>query len=272
MIIRNFSAALLALCFSGSTVVGDNEASAKDAESRNEVSALEGILKIHPKYLFKYYITGFGNGQACALFGKEKLEPIEAGSRIHVEGRLGTRFHEGGSEQNLSPFPRTSYIFMEVETVRVLHPPEDRPDGPTKGSPPVPAEKPLPGPDVAKDGVKGDPEKIQGRWTVISAEDSGHKTPDELIQNLKWVITKDTITYKFGDTITEWTYKLDQTKKPKAIDLTEGDRTALGIYSLEGDTLMICFPEGAKDERSTAFESKANSVNDVLIVLKREKP
>jgi hypothetical protein len=34
---------------------------------------------------------------------------------------------------------------------------------------------------------------------VISAEDSGRKAPDEAIKNLKWVITKDKITYTFGE-------------------------------------------------------------------------
>jgi uncharacterized protein (TIGR03067 family) len=86
------------------------------------------------------------------------------------------------------------------------------------------------------------------------------------------VVTKDKITYKFGDKTKELSYKLDATKKPKWIDITEGDHTNLGIYELEGDNLKICFPEGGKDERSTAFESKPDSVNDILIILKREKP
>jgi uncharacterized protein (TIGR03067 family) len=124
----------------------------------------------------------------------------------------------------------------------------------------------------AKDDAKGDHEKIQGTWQVVSAEDSGRKAPDEAVKNIKWVITKDKITYKFDDKTTKWSYKLDATKKPKWIDLTEGDHTTLGIYELEGDNLKICFPEGRKGERSTAFESKPNSVNDILIILKREKP
>jgi uncharacterized protein (TIGR03067 family) len=130
----------------------------------------------------------------------------------------------------------------------------------------------LLGPAGAKDDAKGDHEKIQGTWQVVSAEDSGRKTPDEVVKNIKWVITKDKITYKFGDKTTEWTYKLDATKKPKWFDHTEGDHTTLGIYHLEGDNLKICFPEGGKKERSTAFESKPNSVNDILITLKRGKP
>ncbi len=130
----------------------------------------------------------------------------------------------------------------------------------------------LQGSAGAKDDAKGDHETIPGTWQVVSAEDSGTKAPGEAVKNIKWVITKDTITYKFGDKTTKLSYKLDATKKPKWIDLTEGDKTTLGIYELDGDKLKICFPEGGKKERSTAFESKPNSVNDVLITLKREKP
>jgi uncharacterized protein (TIGR03067 family) len=130
----------------------------------------------------------------------------------------------------------------------------------------------MSGAGAAKDDVKGDAEKIQRIWKAVSAEDSGQKAPGEAIKNLKMVITKDKITYKFGGKTTEWSYKLDPTKKPKWINLTTGrDRTTLGIYDLDGDNLKICFPEEGK-ERSTAFESKPNSVNDVLIILKREKP
>ncbi len=97
--------------------------------------------------------------------------------------------------------------------------------------------------------------------------------PDEAIKDLKWVITGDKITYKVGDKTTELTYKLDPTKKPKWIDFTRGGRTTtLGIYDLEGDNLKICFPKGDKGKRSTAFESKPKSGNEILIILKREKP
>jgi uncharacterized protein (TIGR03067 family) len=130
---------------------------------------------------------------------------------------------------------------------------------------------------IAADGPQeddeGDPAKIQGSWKVVAAEDSGEKAPKEALKDLKWVITKDKITYKFAEKTTEWSYKLDPTTTPKWIDLTEGERTTLGIYELDGDNLKICFPEGpnGERERSTAFESKPNSVNDVLITLKREK-
>ena len=127
--------------------------------------------------------------------------------------------------------------------------------------------------DAPKDDArKDDAAKIQGTWKVMSAEDSGRKAPEESIKDLKWTITKDSITYKVGPKTTRWVFKLDPDKKPKWIDLTEGERTRPAIYELDGDTLKVCFGEGAQKERPTAFESKPNSPNDVLIVLKREKP
>ncbi len=125
---------------------------------------------------------------------------------------------------------------------------------------------------AAEQAAGGDAEKLQGTWKVVSSEDSGQKAPDEAIKNLKMVITKEKITYKFDDKTMEWSYKLDPTKEPRWIDIKMGrDRTTLGIYVLDEDNLKICFPEQSM-ERSTAFESKPNSVNDVLIILKREKP
>lgn len=94
------------------------------ADAEAEIVALEGTLKVHPKFLYKYYLSDFGGGQTCALFGAEALQKIPVGSWVRVEGRLGTRFHSGGDAQNLSPFPRTWYIYMDVAAVKVLREPE----------------------------------------------------------------------------------------------------------------------------------------------------
>jgi uncharacterized protein (TIGR03067 family) len=126
---------------------------------------------------------------------------------------------------------------------------------------------------LAADDAKDDHETIQGTWKAVAVEDSGQKTPEAALKaiNVKWVIGKDKIAYQVGKMTTEWTYKLDPTKKPKWIDLKEGDRAMPGIYELDGDTLKVCYPERGKGKRSTAFESKPDSVNDVLVVLRREK-
>jgi hypothetical protein len=124
MKVQFFSAMLLVMLLFGC----GNTDEIKHAENSNHISTLEGILQTHPKYLFKYYLTGFADGQQCALFGEDKLKNIKVGCMVHVEGRVGTRFHAGGNEQNPSPFPRTWYVFMEVEKVSVLREPGGKPN------------------------------------------------------------------------------------------------------------------------------------------------
>jgi hypothetical protein len=86
---------------------------------------LEGKLKIHPKFLYKYYIEAYG-GQTCALYGDEnpqeyaRLEGVKPDTYISVRGHLGTRLFEGGTEDNPSPFGRTWVIYMEVKEITRL--------------------------------------------------------------------------------------------------------------------------------------------------------
>lgn len=121
-----------------------------------------------------------------------------------------------------------------------------------------------------------DAKKIQGTWIVVSSEDGGRKPPEEELKNLQIVIEQERMLLKRdGKTLFTVEYKLDPSKKPKWIDLTtvrddKKERTNPGIYELKGDSLKICFPESGK-KRSTKFESKPDSENDVLIVLKRAK-
>ena len=70
------------------------------------------------------------------------------------------------------------------------------------------------------------------------------------------------------------TYRIDSDKKPKHIDLigTEGDnkgKAAQGIYSIEGDTLQICYTMPGQ-KRPEQFESKVDS-GITLVVWKRSK-
>jgi hypothetical protein len=138
MRIRIVLATLLAVCLCRSAALGGETGGARAAESKSQVFDLEGTVRIHPKFLYGYYITGFGDGQLCALFGEERLKDIKPGSLIHVTGRLGTRLHSGGNEKNPSPFPRTWYIYMDVESVKVVRDPEPNrlgPSGPPGTSP-----------------------------------------------------------------------------------------------------------------------------------------
>jgi uncharacterized protein (TIGR03067 family) len=124
-------------------------------------------------------------------------------------------------------------------------------------------------------GVVGQEKKeidqLEGKWVVLSAERDG-KAWDAMKGAVR-VNTGDkyVLTPKEGKAI-PGAMKIDPSKKPKTMDMspTEGnfkDKTLLGIYEVDGDTLKICFAEPGK-ERPTEFTSKAGVV---LVIHKREK-
>jgi uncharacterized protein (TIGR03067 family) len=119
---------------------------------------------------------------------------------------------------------------------------------------------------------KDDQANIQGTWRIQSLEQGDTKAPEALIKNIKYVFTKDKLAVKFEDgKDEEGTFKLEPTNKPKWITVVRGDKTDLGIYVLEGDTLKVCVAEKGGRDRPTEFAVKPNSKQS-LLVLKREKP
>jgi hypothetical protein len=62
---------------------------------------------------------------------------------------------------------------------------------------------------------------------------------------------------------------LDPTSKPRSYDLAMTTRTIEGIYSLEGDTLRLCYDMGWESKRPGAFKTAKGSQH-VLVVLKRK--
>jgi hypothetical protein len=86
---------------------------------------LEGELKVHPKYLYRYYLV-LGDGQMCALFGPDHgrepdhLTRLRLPARVRVRGVLGTEHHPGGTKENPSPFPETWTLYMDVHEAEAL--------------------------------------------------------------------------------------------------------------------------------------------------------
>ncbi len=130
--------------------------------------------------------------------------------------------------------------------------------------------------DKKSDEVKKEQEKFQGAWTTVSIVRDGETVvPEEEIKALKLTISGDKRVLKVGDEVrSEGTYKLDPSKKPKAIDITVSEgplkgKTVVGIYEIDGDTQKICLAlEGT--ERPKEFTSKAGS-GHLLQIFKREK-
>jgi hypothetical protein len=86
---------------------------------------LQGELKVHPKFIYRYYIVLL-DGQKCALYGSDhgrepdQLARVQLPDFVRVRGVLGTEYHPGGTGQNMSPFPQGWTLYMDVHEVEAL--------------------------------------------------------------------------------------------------------------------------------------------------------
>ncbi len=131
------------------------------------------------------------------------------------------------------------------------------------------------------DEAKQQAEKFKGTWGAISYVQGGQGEEEKTAPQespVRWVFKGDNVTFlaDVEGASPKGSFKLDPSKKPKAIDIVfpaaPGDKqgqTVLGIYELDGDTLKLCYdPEGTK--RPAEFKSKAGS-KLILVVFKRLK-
>jgi uncharacterized protein (TIGR03067 family) len=115
-----------------------------------------------------------------------------------------------------------------------------------------------------------DSEIIQGTWHVESAVDDGMDLPDEIRDIVRFLVTGENIEIKLGDLTMKGKYKVDETKKPKTVDITmESGESMIGIYEMEKDKVKFCMAVKEKGvERPKEFKSPAGS-GYKLVVLKR---
>ena len=104
----------------GGTAAGDEPKAPK-------LWTLEGEPKVHPKYLYRYYLVlSNESGQNCALYGSDhnrdpdQLARLQLPVRVRVHGVLGTEHHSGGTKENPSPFLETWVLYMDVHEVEAL--------------------------------------------------------------------------------------------------------------------------------------------------------
>jgi RNA polymerase sigma factor (sigma-70 family) len=131
------------------------------------------------------------------------------------------------------------------------------------------------------DKPKEDKDAILGIWKVVSVEFDGKKDPAgedfDALRKVKAIFTKEKLILQLADAdgddppAKKYTYKLDPSKKPKAIDIEGEGETGPSVYSLEGDTLKLCLPNAGKGggDRPTEIAAKEGD-GRILIVLKRE--
>jgi hypothetical protein len=102
----------------GGTAAGDEPKAPK-------LWTLERELKVHAKFIYRYYIVLLA-GQTCALYGSDhgrepdQLARLQLPVRVRVRGVLGTAHHPGGTKDNPSPFPQGWTVYMDVHAVEAL--------------------------------------------------------------------------------------------------------------------------------------------------------
>jgi uncharacterized protein (TIGR03067 family) len=101
---------------------------------------------------------------------------------------------------------------------------------------------------------KSDKDKLQGEWKMVSWSLGGKDVmPREFLDQAKVIFKGDTMVFDFGKNgKEEWSFKLDATKTPKAIDifghLREGEREKVVARYLHGQghgvdaSLVHCAP------------------------------
>jgi uncharacterized protein (TIGR03067 family) len=118
-------------------------------------------------------------------------------------------------------------------------------------------------------------EELDGSWLVVSGEADSKPIPEEEVKR-KVVVTFDTaklvLTEAGKEDKVKLTFKINESRKPKQIDITpETPKRGVirGIYEADGDTLKICLGDPGKD-RPKKFETKPGSGHK-LMILKRQK-
>lgn len=129
----------------------------------------------------------------------------------------------------------------------------------------------LPGDLLRLYRTKTDHELLKGVWRVVALEVGGKKAEEKEHRSAKLLFEGEQLYAVADETGGAATVRLDASKTPHEIDLTVRPRneTKAGIYRLDGDKLLLCFPEDPKGTRPAKFQSLPGK--SVLMVLERVK-
>jgi uncharacterized protein (TIGR03067 family) len=131
----------------------------------------------------------------------------------------------------------------------------------------------APAPFGKADTSKADLKRLQGTWQLVAVTNGKNLAR---IGDIRIVIAGNDVTVQIdGNVFGKWSFTLDAGKRPKAIDLTETvwetkRDEGKGIYSLDGDTLRICWGKSSR-EADRPKDLKRNRPSQCLEVYKRVK-
>jgi uncharacterized protein (TIGR03067 family) len=115
------------------------------------------------------------------------------------------------------------------------------------------------------------PKTLEGSWIVIAGDATNRDWRP--FKEITMTFTGGQLTVKRDGKIERLLYRLDP-QLPANIDLLSGDakdKPLLGIFTLDGDTLKLCWSKIDGKDRPTEFEIKAGKSRHVLLHLKRHK-
>lgn len=96
-----------------------------------------------------------------------------------------------------------------------------------------------------------DEDKLQGEWTVVSEDIGGKAVSADKLPKATLIVKRNLwLKPLFGNDKrrVQFSFKLHADKKPKQIDLLGAGTTWPGIYSLSGDTLIVCEAKQSLDQ------------------------
>jgi RNA polymerase sigma-70 factor (ECF subfamily) len=105
--------------------------------------------------------------------------------------------------------------------------------------------------------ARTDLERLQGVWSVCWYERDGKRYE---MDNIVFMVDGKRACWQDKDSETQGGLYLDPTAKPRTYDLATSTATIEGIYSLEGDTLELCYEwTGTESKRPGSFITEKGS-------------
>jgi uncharacterized protein (TIGR03067 family) len=115
--------------------------------------------------------------------------------------------------------------------------------------------------------LRRDRDLLGGRWKILSIRDDGETLGSKLIREKiaeNGVVRIGSRGLSIISPTDEhkrlWAYRIDPGPSPKEIDLiTQFDAILKGVYTFEGDKLLVCVAKSEDDPRPTEFQAPAGS-------------
>jgi len=133
----------------------------------------------------------------------------------------------------------------------------------------------LTGDDAKDKAIKADLDKLQGVYKMVSLEVDGKAVPEDKLKSSTLTIKGDKYVVKVDEQTYETQMILDPQQKPKAIDMkfldgANKDKTALGIYKIDGDTFTMCRRLNPGQTRPQDFGTWPDT-NTFMVVWKKQE-